>query len=725
MERPKIEELAKGIFWIGGRERPRDMSREALEETFRKAKEKGLDIVGVSAFRGRVSTGEDAEERALFPTEHFPVDDEARGRNLLKEQVEIAHGHGLLVLTYLNAHHYGDRFYERHREWAQVFPDGRPMDKLYGRGYTMCVNTSYRDRMFRMIREVARQGVDLIFLDGPAYYPGCCYCSYCRGKFRERYGEEIPMKEDWRDPLWRKFVRFRYESIRDFLVDAHRVLKEEGFKTWIYSNTSGQTWPVWSFALSPEDLWEGEDIIGMESYQYYARPEDVPVWLYGWTTKFGRSVKKDKPFFLFLSGAHENWTKYSVPDAEMRMAIAQGIANGVNILEDRPQAGEFIDFTRRWRNALKDLESLANVALVWSKRTGDYAYEEVVRGPLEAQAGQAGEEVEEAFQTGDYFEASQVQRFKREGERRFVEEVRGFYEALIRLHVPFDLLGDSSLTPEGLSRYDLLILPDVECMGEGAVEAIRDFVGDGGGLVASYRTSLRDEFGDERKDFGLKDVLGVGYLGGTLGPLRWDYMRVKGGHPVVEGVPEFCRFPGDDLLACPEYCLKVEARDGEVLGVQLEPQPARYWGETPETSYPTIVARRYGGGVVYFPGNFGAQYWAQGFLDYLRTIGNALRWASRGEPPVAVEGPEALEVTAYRGREGLVVFLVNYQYSVRRPFREVVSIGEVKVSLKVPHRPDRVVRMTTGQDILFFYEGGLVRFVVPNLGLYEGVLVQP
>jgi len=247
---------------------------------------------------------------------------------------------------------------------------------------------------------------------------------------------------------------------------------------------------------------------------------------------------------------------------------------------------------------------------------------------------------------------------------------------------------------------------------------------DGGGLVASYRTSLRDEFGDERRDFGLGDVLGVGYLGGTLGPLRWDYMRVRRGHPVVEGVPEFSRFPEDDLLACPEYCLKVEARDGEVLGVQLEPQPARYWGETPETSYPTIVARKYGGGrVVYFPGNFGGQYWAQGFLDYLRIIGNALRWTSRGEPPVTVEGPEALEVTAYRGRAGVVVFLVNYQYSLRRPFRDVVPVGEVRISLR-SSRPDAVVRMTTGEEIPFSYDEGSVEFVVADLELYEGILVR-
>jgi len=81
-----------------------------------------------------------------------------------------------------------------------VKADGSPIDNLYWHGYSMCVNTGYRDRMARLVLDVAERGVGIIFLDGPAYYPGACYCKSCRDKFHELYGEKIPTVEDWRNP---------------------------------------------------------------------------------------------------------------------------------------------------------------------------------------------------------------------------------------------------------------------------------------------------------------------------------------------------------------------------------------------------------------------------------------------------------------------------------------------------------------------------------------------
>lgn len=118
--------------------------------------------------------------------------------------------------------------------------DGRPIDTLYGHGFSMCVNTPYRERLFRLILEIAERGVDVIFLDGPAYYPGACYCRYCRNEFEKEYGLSVSIREDWRDPVWRKFVMFRYNSIARFLKDGQRVLKDKGFGALLYSNNSGQ-----------------------------------------------------------------------------------------------------------------------------------------------------------------------------------------------------------------------------------------------------------------------------------------------------------------------------------------------------------------------------------------------------------------------------------------------------------------------------------------------------
>jgi hypothetical protein len=232
-----------------------------------------------------------------------------------------------------------------------------------------------------------------------------------------------------------------------------------------------------------------------------------------------------------------------------------------------------------------------------------------------------------------------------------------------------------------------------------------------------------NELGDPRDDFGLADVFGVRYLGEVMGPLPWDYMRIKGGHPVIDGVPDD-PLGADLLVAAPEFCLKVTSVEGAPLALQLEPWPARYWRTTPESDYPTIVARECGEGrVIYFPGTFAGRYWDNGFLDYLRILKNAFAWTTPRGYPVEMEGPEALEITIYQGASWLVVHLTNYQYSLRRPFRTVIPMHDIRISLRMDSKPSHLTLMSDGTDLPFIFEDRHVRFTVREIGLYEGIIV--
>lgn len=80
-------------------------------------------------------------------------------------------------------------------------------------------------------------------------------------------------------------------------------------------------------------------------------------------------------------------------------------------------------------------------------------------------------------------------------------------------HLSVTVINDWNLNAEDLARYKVLILPNTACMNEEQANAVRQFVENGGGLVASVDTSLCDEFGTPRKDFALADVFGVNYKG--------------------------------------------------------------------------------------------------------------------------------------------------------------------------------------------------------------------
>jgi hypothetical protein len=100
----------------------------------------------------------------------------------------------------------------------------------------MCVNSPWRDWAFKLIIETAKTGVDGIFLDGPVVFPGCCHCETCQRLFHEKTGAEIPEKEDWSNPLWKKFMAFREESMAIFLRDARKALHSINPDAIIYLN---------------------------------------------------------------------------------------------------------------------------------------------------------------------------------------------------------------------------------------------------------------------------------------------------------------------------------------------------------------------------------------------------------------------------------------------------------------------------------------------------------
>jgi hypothetical protein len=78
-------------------------------------------------------------------------------------------------------------------------------------------------------------------------------------------------------------------------------------------------------------------------------------------------------------------------------------------------------------------------------------------------------------------------------------------QALIQANVPFDIIFEDQL--KDLSRYKVLALADQECLSDTQTALIREFVRAGGGLVATGKSSLYNEWRERRRDLALKDVM--------------------------------------------------------------------------------------------------------------------------------------------------------------------------------------------------------------------------
>ena len=215
-----------------------------------------------------------------------------------------------------------------------------------------------------------------------------------------------------------------------------------------------------------------------------ARNGTMPLWINGKYAKEYRAAMGSKPVGGIFSVGLENayrW-KDSVQDApELRAFVADGIANGI-----RPWFAKFnakvID-KRSIETGLKpttgagaiekylrNTESLARVAMVYSQRT--------------------------AQRYGGSAAAEKVEN-----------HTLGVYHALIEARVPFEMAHDELL--EGAaSKYKLLVLPNIAALSDSQCTQLRNYVRDGGSIVATHETSLYDETGKQRKDFGIADIFG-------------------------------------------------------------------------------------------------------------------------------------------------------------------------------------------------------------------------
>ena len=138
----------------------------------------------------------------------------------------------------------------------------------------------------------------------------------------------------------------------------------------------------------------------------------------------------------------------------------------------------------------------------------------------------------------------------------------------------------------------------------------------GGSLIATYETSLYDEWGVQRNDFGLADLFGVTFKGRIEGPMQNSYLRLETDpatgkrHPLLAGLEDAPRiingvrrveveatrpFPNPPLTLIPSYPdLPMEKVYPRVLKTDCRRFTCANWAP---------------GRVVYFPWDIDRTFW--------------------------------------------------------------------------------------------------------------------
>jgi hypothetical protein len=409
---------------------------------------------------------------------------------------------------------------------------------------------------------------------------------------------------------------------------------------------------------------------------------------------------------IFSVGVEEpyRWKDSVQSEAEIRLWVADGVANGLRpwftkfsgVLHDQRWLKPVEDLYRRyagWEKYLRNEHPLARVGLVYSQQSA-------------------------------WFHGTSVEDY-----------TLGWYQALIEARIPFEMMHDRLLDEVHLEGFRTLILPNTAALSDGQCRQLREFANHGGSLIGTYETSLYDEWGVRRKDFGLADLFGVTFKGRVEGPMQNSYLRLEGDaaggrrHPLLAGLEDAPRiingvrrveveatrpFPNPPLTLIPSYPdLPMEKVYPRVL----------------KTDVPQVFLRESGRSrIVYFPWDIDRTFWEVLSMDHLKLLHNAVSWATDEEPVVTVTGPGVLDVTAWRQKDSLTVHLVNLTnpMMMKGPVRELLPIGEQKVRLRLPEGlRAQTVRLLAADKVLPVEQSGpLVSVVVPSIHDHEVVAVD-
>ena len=430
-------------------------------------------------------------------------------------------------------------------------------------------------------------------------------------------------------------------------------------------------------------------------------------WANGKNGKEYRSTLGRKPiggiFHMGVVTPHR-WPDSVQNGNETRIWVLDGVANGLRPWFNKVGASVH---DHRWLKVVEDLyawhwkyerylrneEPVARVALVYSQQTTTW-----YGGP------QARQKVEDFS--------------------------LGMYHALIEARMPFEMLHDRTLDTAG--RFKLLLLPNIAALSNEQCGQIRRFVEAGGSVIATYETSLYDESGVRRADFGLADVFGVRWRKTLDGPIANSYLRVEDGarhHTVLKGLEDA------ELIIHGTYQLQVEPTvqfDRPLLTAIPQypslPMEKNMWS-VKKTDQAGIFLRQFGKGrVVYFPWDLDRVYWEVMADDHGQLLRNAVDWALDEERPVTVTGPGILDVTVWKQKNSMTVHLVNLTnpMMMRPSFREMIPSAPQQVRLRLPggRRVSQVQFLVGGSVPAVQIANGIMILTVPSIRDHEVIAID-
>ena len=559
---------------------------------------------------------------------------------------------------------------------------------------SMCLNSPYvKEVVIPQLKEIVNlYDVDGFFIDIvlQPFLSNNCYCKYCRELFAKEAGGEIPLDDsDPRAFAYRKWSNMHFEAVMEKYYRALSEIKPE--ITFLNNHCWINRYPVTPPSYVMHVTWDTPTPnTGLYSWnfsfqaRYLATLNDVlpditwscmNVSSLGW----GDYELRETEAFLqecaiMLAGCGRTYPSYNpYPTGNPAPALMEAF-------------GEVNKRTIALEPFVKDCKPVKDVAILHS---ADSVWSRV---PMKPHVGWTPSHA--------------------------YHPVAGAHKAMIEGHVQIGLT-NSEVFLKTINDYNAIILPTQRILSDQECEAIRRFVRNGGALIATGETGMRDTENKHLSDFSIADVLGVKYMGTSETSISYLRMESK--------IDEF-GIPAYDIPVVGKYVM-VKPTTAKTLVEIVPPYKEIKRGTPPPAEIsegPGITINSYGKGkAVYCASELFAGYYikdtpvlrklALWMLNLVYPIGS--RTVSCENTPINVE-----LFYNQRGNERFV-HLVNYSGDKREVgvahAQDFPIIHGIMVKVRLKKRPTSITAVPGGKKVSFTYRNGLATFNVEPLEIHD------
>lgn len=544
-------------------------------------------------------------------------------RTLCERAAEL--GLGVGVLTGYMKYQY--KYIAEHPDQRMVHAEDRPdQDGLSRSGWGCPFNPELKARYFQLLRELAScPGVVRIWVNDEASLGSGCYCPKCQQDYAADIGGEMPrkvqpVKEDWQGPIWRRYLNWKIDRWNNVHGEMAEVIHQvnSGIEVAFQASPASDLWRnPWSTCIDLHAMARQLDSISTDPYYTFHRRcfEPAEVYLSEWSRFLHGIMPAGKRAEIIPQAfSHPVFTRPLGEQDGLWSAVIP-LACGIDIVTPYTYT----------------LQRCSPVQAVYEKCFELDPYFERVT-PLSFAA------VVHGVQTEIYHRPLPVETPRSYDGTRVLPVT----ESLRHRGVPYGYLPDARLDEtEALSAYQVVILPEVNCLSKAQEEGLVRFIENGGNVVILGQLGIADEAGEPRTGSLLEEITGIRITSETDEERAFHFV---GRDPVADSIQQVddtsaARYADGTMapllrLRC---CLDAQLPDDAELLAEFTDDDGRPTGQ------PAIALLPRGGNILWLAGfpsrttsnprygttprNLAHQYFAA-----------LVEWAAGEKPALRVEG---------------------------------------------------------------------------------------